>query len=317
MSISLMSDSDAPEISVVIPVYERTDLLTDSLDSVIDQSMDDWEAIVVADHRSADSIRELVQSYDDERLHVIVDESECVSGARNAGIDASSGDFIAFLDSDDVWENTKLQRQHERFTQGSDDLGLVYTGFVHHELDGGRWKRHPEVSGEIYLKQLEKDWIHPPSTVMLRKEVFETVDGFDTKLPTREDYELWIRVSEEFKVDYVDELLVVKREQSDSLSKDFTKRIEGDLAVYNEVRERMRNLDLGYVQKNKILSTHHLVIGRDFESNGNRNKAIRHLGKSIFQYPLHTNAWAMFVIALLGIDRNGKLLTFVKNLLWT
>ena len=317
MTDGLLRESDSPKVSIVVPVYERTDLLADSLESIFDQSFEDWEAIVVADHRSAEGVKSLTGTYEDDRLRVIEDYSDGVSGARNTGIDAASGDFLAFLDSDDVWKPTKLERQLARFESGSDELALVYTGFVHHELDGQQWERYPEVSGELYLKQLEKDWIHPPSTVMVTKTALEEVGEFDTDLPTREDYELWIRVSEKFKIGYVDELLVTKREQSDSLSKDFTKRIEGDLAVYDEVRRRMIELDLGIVARNRILAAHHLVIGRDYESHGDQRKAVRHLIEAVLRYPLRFNAWAMLGIAILGIDRNGPFLTFVKKLLWT
>jgi len=307
--------TEKPAVSVVIPVYERTDLLRESLDSVFAQTVDNWEAIVVADHRSADEILSLTSSYEDDRVRTIIDDSSGVSGARNAGIEAVNGEFIAFLDSDDVWHPTKLERQLRRFEHGSSDLAIVYTGFVHQELDGQQWERHPQVSGEVYLKQLEQDWIHPPSTVMVTRECLETVGTFDTSLPTREDYELWIRVTEQYSVGYVDEILVTKREQMDSLSKDFTKRIQGDLAVYEDVRQRLENIDLNLIARNRIHSAHHLVIGRDYESNGDRWKAIRHLSKAVFRYPLQLNAWAMLGIAILGIDRNGPFLTFVKKLL--
>jgi len=311
-------EKNIPSVSVVIPVYQRTGLLQDSLDSVFAQTIDDWEVIVVADHRSTDEITSLTDTYDDDRLRVIVDEDGGVSNARNAGISKAEGEFIAFLDSDDIWHPEKLERQLERFEEGDgSDLGLVYTGFVHHELGGQQWERRPEVSEDAYVKQLESDHVHPPSTVVVRRDCLENVGGFDSELPTREDYELWIRVSAQYRIGYVDEIFVTKREQSDSLSKDFTKRIEGDLAVFKKVQERVAEEDLGFVTKNRIYSAHHLVIGRDYESNGDRGKAVRHLSKAVVLYPPRFNAWAMLLIALLGIDRNGPFLMYVKKILWS
>lgn len=309
--------SDNPTVSVIIPVYERTDLLSDSIDSVIDQTFEDWETIIVADHQSDNDILALTQEYNDDRIKTLVDDSDGVSGARNVGIDESKGEFIAFLDSDDIWSPTKIEKQLREFERGPEELGLVYTGFVHNELDGEQWERRPKQSGDIYTKELEKDWIHPPSTVMVTRKAIEEVGGFDTTLPTREDYELWLRVTENFLVTYIDELLVTKREQFDSLSKNFDKRIEGDLAVYQEVKTRMSEVELNAVARHRIHSTHHLVIGRDYESNGNRAEAVRHLSKSAIHYPLQLNAWAMAGIAVLRINRNGPLLTYIKRILWS
>lgn len=308
------SVSGEPLVSVIIPVYERTELLKQSIQSVIDQTFERWESIVVVDHRSAHDVVPLVKSYDDDRIRAVVDRSSGVSGARNAGIDLASGSYIAFLDSDDVWKPSKLERQLQRFQSGPADLGLVYTGFVHDELNGMTIERRPRARGDVYLRQLERDQIHPPSTVLIRTECIDEVGLFDTDLPTREDYELWIRVTEHFLVDYVDELLVQKREQSNSLSKDFKKRLKGDLLVYDLVRRRVDDLDVGTIRRRQIFSAHQMVIGRDYESYGDRWRAVRHLCRAVVLYPLQTEAWLLLCVALLGINRNGKAVRLFKRI---
>jgi hypothetical protein len=109
----------------------------------------------------------------------------------------------------------------------------------------------------------------------------------------------------------VNEILVDKREQPNSISKDFDSRIEGDLAVFEKVKERATNLDV--LTRNRIYSYHHHVIGRDYDSNGDRWKALTHLGFAIVRYPFRPISYVMFVIALLEIDRNGPLLTSFKR----
>jgi hypothetical protein len=147
---------------------------------------------------------------------------------------------------------------------------------------------------------------------MIRQNILDEVGRFDTDLPSRQDYDLWLRIAKHYKISYVDEILVDKREQPNSISKDYDKRIKGDLAVFEKVRERAAHLDL--VSRSRIYSYHHHVIGRDYESNGDRWKALKHLGLAIVCYPIRPVSWAMFVIALIGIDRNGPLLNSAKRL---
>lgn len=297
-------------ISVIIPVYEQPDLLRDALDSIGEQTVDDYEVVVVDDASNAD-FKPIVDDYNDRVRLVTHEENQGAAAARNTGIEHADGEYVAFLDADDTWEPTKLEKQREAFENGDDDLGLVYTGFVQYELDGSEWERYPEARGDIYLEELERDRVHPTSTVMVRRDVVEEVGGFDTSLPSRQDYDLWLRITEHYTVDYVDEILVDKREQPDSISKDFDSRIEGDLAVFGKVRARAADFD--FTTRSRIYSYHHHVIGRDYESNGDRWKALKHLGFAILRYPIRPISWAMFVIALFEIDRNGVLLNFAKR----
>jgi glycosyltransferase involved in cell wall biosynthesis len=297
------------KISVVVPVYEQPELLEEALESADEQTLDDYE-IVVVDDASQTDFQPIVGEYDRARL-IVHDRNRGAAAARNTGIDAARGDLVAFLDADDTWKPTKLEKQLAVFESDDESLGLVYTGFVQYELDGTEWERYPGWRGNIYIEELERDRIHPTSTVMVRRDVMENVGGFDTALPSRQDYDLWIRITEHYAVDYVDEILVDKREQPDSISKDFDRRIEGNLAVFDKVRARVADLD--FTTRSRIHSYHHHVIGRDYESNGQRWQALNHLGLAIARYPIRPISWAMFVIALFGIDRNGPLLSFAKQ----
>ena len=303
------SKRDAVDTSVIIPVYDHPELLRNALESVFHQTYDEFEAVVVDDNSSGD-IEAVVRDFPDARM-ISHEENRGAGAARNTGIEAARGTFLAFLDADDTWKESKLERQRHLFEERGDELSLVYTGFVQYELDGTEWERYPEASGDIYVEELERDRVHPTSTVMVRRNVLEEVGGFDTDLPSRQDYDLWIRIMENYEVDYADEILVDKREQPDSISKDFDSRIEGDLAVFEKVKERASEFD--FVTRSRIYSYHHHVIGRDYESNGDRWRALKHLGLAIVRYPFRPISYAMFVIALFGIDRNGPLLTFAKQ----
>jgi len=299
------------KISIIIPVHNSPSLLKEALDSVYSQTVGLFEAIII-DDGSENDVQPIVEGYDDRSEVLTHEENQGAAAARNTGIEHAEGKYIAFLDADDTWKPTKLEKQRDVFESGDEDLGLVYTGLVQYELDGSEWERHPESRGDIYLEEMERDRVHPTSTVMIRQEVVEEVGGFDTSLSSRQDYDLWLRITKHYTVDYVDEVLVDKREQPDSISKDFESRIEGDIAVFEKVRHRASDLD--FSTRSRIYSYHHHVIGRDYESNGDRWKAVKHLVIAILRYPIRPISWVMFVIAVLGIDRNGPLLNFAKEL---
>ncbi|AZQ14290.1 glycosyltransferase family A protein [Halorubrum sp. PV6] len=299
----------SPEVSVVIPIYNQPQLIEAALNSVAEQSLERYEVVVVDDASNAD-FKPIVNAYDDRVRLLTHEENRGAAAARNTGIEHANGEYVAFLDADDTWEPTKLEKQREVF-ENDDELGLVYTGFVQYELDGSEWERYPEARGKIYVDELERDRVHPTSTVMVQRDILAEVGGFDTNLPSRQDYDLWLRITEYYEVDYVDEILVDKREQPDSISKDFDSRIEGDLAVFEKVKKCAADLD--FLTRSRIYSYHHHVIGRDYESNGDRWKALKHLGLAIVRYPFRPVSYGMFIIALFGIDRNGPLLMFAKR----
>lgn len=309
--MSHRTPSDDPEISVVIPVYDQPELLVEALDSVRDQTFGPLEAVVVDDASETD-FEPIVDEYGDWVRLLVHEENRGAAAARNTGIEATDGEFVAFLDADDVWRPRKLERQRAVFEERGEDVGLVYTGFVQYDTDGSELVQRPDARGEIHLAELERDRVHPTSTVTVRRACLERGGGFDPSLPSRQDYDLWIRLTERYRVDFVDEVLVEKREQPGGISKDFDRRIRGDLAVFEKVRERTADLDLP--TRLRIHSFHHHVIGRDYDSNGDRRKALAHLGLAIAQYPFRPRSWAMFAIALFGVDRNGRLLGTLKRL---
>lgn len=297
-------------ISVVLPVYNQPELLREALQSIQNQSIEDIEVVVI-DDASEEAISPVISEFGEWVRLVSHETNRGAAAARNTGIQHARRRYIAFLDADDTWEPMKLEKQLAVFENGGDNIGLVYTGFVQYELDGTKWERYPEASGDIYIEELERDRVHPTSTVMVRRDVLDKVGGFDADLPSRQDYDLWIRISEFYEVDYVDEILVDKREQPDSISKDFDSRIEGDLAVYEKVRDRAS--EFGVFTRNRIYSYHHHIIGRDYDSNGNRRNALKHLGLAILRYPFRPISYVMFVIVLFGIDRNGTVMTLLKQ----
>ncbi len=200
---------DPPQVSVIIPTYNRAGCLRGAVDSVLAQEFRGFELIVV-DDGSTDETPQLLREYGSS-IRVLRQENRGVSAARNAGIAASRGELIAFLDSDDAWLPGKLARQVEFFRQNPEIL-ICQTEelWVKNGRRVNPGQRHRKRGGMIFEPSLALCLVSP-SAVMLRRELFEQVGLFDERLPACEDYDLWLRVSCRFPVGLIETPLIIKR----------------------------------------------------------------------------------------------------------
>lgn len=205
-------------ISVIIPTYNRALFVKEAVDSVMGQTFKDWELVVV-DDGSTDGTGALLVPYE-PRLRYIRSEHRGVSAARNLGIGVTSGEWVGFLDSDDLWLPEKLERQMEVLRRHPDTI-LCYTDEIW--IRNGRrvnpGRRHEKHSGWIFERCLPL-CIISPSSALIRRTVFMELGGFDEDLPACEDYELWLRITSQHPVIFLGERLIVKRGgHPDQLSK--------------------------------------------------------------------------------------------------
>lgn len=196
-------------ISVIIPTYNRAPLVKEAVDSVMAQTFKEWELVVV-DDGSTDGTGALLEPYG-LRLRYIWSGHRGVSAARNLGIRVTSGEWVAFLDSDDLWLPKKLERQME-ILRRDPETALCYTDEIW--IRNGRrvnpGKRHKKHSGWVFERCLPLCLISPSSAV-IRREVLREVGGFDEGLPACEDYDLWLRITLRHPVIFLEEKLIVKR----------------------------------------------------------------------------------------------------------
>ncbi len=195
-------------ISLIIPVYNREEEIKRALNSAFNQTLRADEIIVV-DDGSSDLTPNILQSFKD-KVRIITTQNGGVSRARNIGIKASKGEWITFLDSDDEWMSSKLQKQM-RFHQKNPHILFSHTN--ERWIRSGRKVKqkaiHKKPSGWCFRQNLNFCKI-APSSVMVHKSVLDRVGLFDESLEVCEDYDLWLRVSREFEVGLVEEELVIK-----------------------------------------------------------------------------------------------------------
>lgn len=207
-----------PLVTVIIPSYNRGWVLKEAIDSVLSQDYPHVELIVVNDG-STDNTAQILSLYGD-KINVIHQENRGVSAARNTGVSHAAGDYIAFLDSDDIWLPRKISVQIDFFNQYPRvEICQTEEVWIRNGVRVNPKKKHKKPSGEIFLPSL-KLCLVSPSAVMLQKSLFTRFGGFDEDLPACEDYDLWLRISCRQPIFLIDTPLIVKRGgHPDQLSK--------------------------------------------------------------------------------------------------
>ena len=203
-----------PLITAVITTYKRApEMVVRAAKSVLGQTYDNLELIVVDDspatYELRDAVRDSLAAINDNRLSYIrheVNQGACA--ARNTGINASKGEYLAFLDDDDEWLPEKLEKQYTKFTQP--EIGLVYCGSITVNQTVGTEVEHRCncISGSVFEKLIIENFIGSTSFPLIKKDCFEKLGGFDIQMQSAQDYEMWLRIAKEYKIDYVDECLV-------------------------------------------------------------------------------------------------------------
>jgi glycosyltransferase involved in cell wall biosynthesis len=210
-----------PAVSVILTTYNRSSFLPEALESISGQDYKDFELIVV-DDGSTDTTRQVIRPYLHRLTYIGHTSNRGVSAARNTGLIHASGQFICFLDSDDLWKKKKLSSQI-RFLQTHPGYRICYTNEIW--LRNGQWLnqklKHKKFSGYIFERLLPL-CIISPSSVMISRQVFARTGYFDESFPACEDYDLWLRIGCRFPIGYLEDRLIVKRGgHGDQLSQKF------------------------------------------------------------------------------------------------
>ncbi len=293
-----------PRVSVVIPTYNRDALLKRAIESVLNQTFDDFEVIVV-DGAGSGSTEELVGSYGDGRLRYVRQSGRGIANARNLGVKKARGEFIAFLDDDDAWRPRKLELQLELFRELGEKYGLVYTAFTYYYLERGKilGAKRPAAEGYVY-PQLLKDNITGTSTILVRRECFKRAGLFREDFVTCEDWDMWLRIARECLFGAISEPLVDYSIHSGQFS--FRKYLAG--------RYRMIEAHGDIKHDPKVLSYHLLQIGVLELLGGERRRGSRELLKAFSLNPLMRDNLADVVRSFADVRTKIYILKFLGRL---
>jgi glycosyltransferase involved in cell wall biosynthesis len=199
-----------PAVSVIIPTHNRAAWVGEAAASVLAQSYGDYELMVV-DDGSTDGTGDVLASLGGRLKVLRLEERQGVSAARNRGAALARGEWLAFLDSDDLWLPEKLARQMD-YLRSHPDCAICQTEeiWIRNGVRVNPPKTHRKAGGDIFLPSLTRCLVSP-SAVVLRRGLFEDLGGFDETLPAAEDYDLWLRLAWRQPVGLLPEPLIIKR----------------------------------------------------------------------------------------------------------
>ncbi len=277
-----------PTISVVIPAYNADQTILETIQSVLTQSFSDFELIVINDG-STDKTLSLVSSISDPRLKVFSYPNEGLSVARNRGIECSAGQFISFLDADDLWTPDKLESQLLAL-QAVSTAGVAYSWTCNMSAVGDSFYPGHSVSynGDVYPKLLVRNFIASGSNCLIRREVIDATGSFDSSLKSYEDWDYWLRIAPNWSFVVVPKYQVLYRQSSGAMSSKIDVMQEYGLIVIERAFQAAPN-NLKYLKRQSLAANYQYFAGMcltDINNQKRLRKAGEMLWKSIYSYPL-------------------------------
>jgi len=277
----------------VIPNYNYAHYLRETIDSVLAQTYPNIE-IVVVDDGSKDDSKKILAGYGD-KVRTIFQQNQGVSAARNNGVEKSVGEFIAFLDADDAWLPTKIEKQVARF-RGDEKLGLVHVGVDEIDADGNSLVERLEgVEGRVssILLMLKREGVlGGGSGLMVPRRVFDEIGGFDLRLSTSADWDLFYQVSERYAVGFVAEILLKYRVHNSNMHGN-VRVMEHDMMLAFEKAFSTTEPEILAVKRPAYGSLHQILAGSYFVA-GNYPAFISHSIKSLYFEPRNINYFLKF-----------------------
>lgn len=294
-----------PEVSVIIPVHNREGLISKAIRSVLDQTFQDFE-IVIVDDRSTDKTTEEIRKIQDDRIRLFLhDQNRGAQAARNTGIEKSRGRWITFLDSDDLYLvnsiELRLSCAKERGVNAVHSEGLV--------LDSGdikpKLRRIPKIEGNIY-----KELLRRPGpvfqTLLVSREILKSTGKLDETLPAYQEWETYLRLAKNNEFGFVETpTYLYNRQGSVSISKNAEKSVDGYIQIFNEYEEE--------IIKNcgkKALGSHSLRISYFLMRAGRKKEARKWYKRAWKENPFQWRLWVYLPVILIG----GSLQKLVENI---
>ena len=289
-----------PSVSVVIPCYNSESTLRETLDSALGQTYDNIQIVAINDG-STDGTGDILASYGD-RITVLAQQNAGQTVAKINGIEQSTGDYVAFLDSDDLWDAAKISRQVD-LMESSPETGLCYT--AGHVIDGSGARMSaffasPSHRGDCFEELLLQNDI-VASSVMVRRAALDKVGTFAPELRACENWELWTRIASEYLVDCVDEPLTFYRKHGNNMSSKTGHMRDYRLQVVakNEIRYAGRSARIDRVLQLAYYRAH-VSFGKVYLGQLVLAEARAELSRAIRRRPFDPRTYGWYAQAMLG-----------------
>jgi glycosyltransferase involved in cell wall biosynthesis len=268
-------------ISVVVPAYNGQSTILETINSILEQTFTDFELIVINDG-STDRTLELLETVKDERLKIYSYPNGGLPAARNRGIVRATGEFVSFIDADDLWTPDKLELQLQALRENP-QAGVAYSWTICMGNDGNSF--HPGVSesfqGNVYANLLVGNFIASGSNVLLRREAIESVGYFDESLKSCEDWDYWLRLAPKWEFVVVAKPQIIYRLSSGAMSSKLDVMEKYQTVVLERAFESAPS-GLQYL-KNRGFAYIYLFMTRLCLSRGNDAKVVKEASQKLWK----------------------------------
>jgi glycosyltransferase involved in cell wall biosynthesis len=297
--------SDQPLVSIILPTFNRAGVLHRAIQSVLDQSYERFELIVI-DDGSTDETCDVVTAFGDTRVRYIgLTENVGSSQARNRALELAGGDIIAFQDSDDLWRPGKLAAEVSALTASADRVGVCVCSYRH--LMDGKTRvvthRPGEVDGDEVIRRHLMGEAFSTQTLTIKKTAMESVTGFDVSLPCRQDWELCLRLAEKWSFVFISDVLVEKEQSTDSISSDPYKYIEATAKIRSRHPHLFEKHRAGY-------SIQLYNAGKYLALAGNHKAGLDYATRALGVDPLN---WRAYILISAILTRTAPFLRKLKG----
>ncbi|MBD2449488.1 glycosyltransferase [Nostoc sp. FACHB-152] len=312
-----------PKISVIIPAYNAEKTIAETIKSVQKQTFSDFELIVINDG-SKDRTVEIVESIQDERLKIFSYENGGLPVARNRGISQATGEFIAFLDADDLWTADKLERQLIALEENP-EAGVAYswTCFMDVDEQGKPLSFLPSpryaFTGNVYEKLLVSDFIHNGSNTLIRRQALESTGGFDPACPGCADWDYWLRLSTRWDFVVIPKHQILYRRTPGAMSSKVEQMKEAALIAMKKAYQAAPP-ELQYLKRYTMVSFHIYFAGLYLQHRSDTNsvsQAHQHIWSAIRLNPqvlLDTTTQKLIIKLLLKLVLPTQLANYFLQL---
>lgn len=290
------------KVSILIPAFNHGQYIRTCLDSVIQQTYNDWEAIVI-DDGSSDDTPNIIEEYSkrDERIHFTRQENAGVVATCKRALDKAQGEYANFLASDDAFTKQRLERlvpildaQKDVCLVCSDVYGMDADGKVEQKLMLPQFKKFIQEShGRVFADLLEQNFLYSVAT-LFRRTVAKEVGGIDETIPFLEDWSLWLRLTEKHAIEYCDEPLAYYRQHNQNATKNFQRTYK---AMRMTLQKFVRKLPIPqrYLVYARVLARYNFEEGNRYEAALDRTAAQKCYFHAMLQQPLNASyrkAWS-------------------------
>jgi len=276
-----------PFVSVIIPTFNRLNLLKQTVTSVKNQTFRDFEIIIV-DDGSSDGTWEWLEPQPD--IRILRQQNSGIALSRNNGAAIAQGEWLAFLDHDDLWAKEKLAVQ-AAFVKKNPDVALVAAKHVRLGEKYCPPRRVIWTKGDLFVKAFCESFIHT-SSVMIRKDIFDKIGGFSPRYRFADEFDVWLKITRDYNIAYVNQPLVFIRLYEANTSHD---RVGLRKDTYGILLKHYDPERIPKARFLKTLSDHDISFGRAYLKAGDMTEALKYFYRSVKRTPFRLRSWRYYL----------------------